>query len=91
MPLVKIKKHCQITLPSLMRTKFHIGEGDYLEIEEKDGNMVLKPVKMVYPDQSYFYTKEWQADEAAADKDIAEGKFFGPFDNVDSLMKALES
>ena len=91
MPLVKVKRYCQITLPFLMRKKFHIDEGDYLEIEETDGNMVLKPVKIVHPDQSYFYTKEWQAGEAEADKDIAEGKVLGPFDNVDGLMNALES
>jgi len=47
MPLIKVKRHCQITLPSLIRKKFNIGEGDYLEIEERDGTMVLKPVKVV--------------------------------------------
>ena len=91
MPLVKVKRYCQITLPSLIRKKFKIDEGDYLEIDEIDGNMVLKPVKMVHPDQSYFYTKEWQANEAEADKDMAEGKVSGPFDNVEGLIKALES
>ena len=91
MSLVRVKRHCQITLPSLVRKKFSINEGDYLEIDEIDGNMVLKPVKMVHPDQSYFYTKEWQANEAEADKDMAEGKVSGPFDNVEGLIKALES
>jgi antitoxin MazE len=90
MSLVKVKKYCQITLPSPVRKRFNIDEGDYLELEEKDGAMVLKPVKMIHSDQAYFYTKEWQEDEAEADKDIAKGKMLGPFDNIEDLAKVLE-
>jgi antitoxin MazE len=71
-PLVKVKRYSQITLPSLIRKKLKIDEGDYLEIVEKDGNMVLKPVRVVHPQSAYFYSKEWQADEAEADKDICQ-------------------
>ncbi|SEM80029.1 looped-hinge helix DNA binding domain-containing protein, AbrB family [Syntrophus gentianae] len=91
MPLVKVKKYCQITLPSLIRKKYNIAEGDYLEIEDKDGVMVLKPVKVVHREQAYFYTKEWQQDEAEADKDIAAGKLIGPFDTIEDFAKAMES
>lgn len=91
MPLVKVKRYCQITLPSLIRKKYHIDEGDYLELSDKDGELVLKPVKVVHPEQAYFYTKEWQADEAEADKDIAEGKLHGPFDTIEDFAKAMKS
>jgi len=91
MPLVKVRRYSQITLPSVMRKKFHIDEGDYLELEEKDGAMVLKPVKVVHPEQAYFYTKEWQKDEMEADKDIADGKMLGPFDTIEDFTKAMES
>jgi antitoxin MazE len=91
MPLVKVKRYCQITLPSLIRKRFNIDEGDYLEIEEKDGNMVLKPVRVVHPESAYFYSKEWQADEAEADKDIAAGKMLGPFDTIDDFAKAIKA
>jgi hypothetical protein len=37
--------------------------------------MVLKQVKALYPEQAYFYSTEWQAGEANADKDIAKGMF----------------
>jgi len=91
MSLVKVRRYSQITLPSVMRKKFHIDEGDYLELEEKDGAMVLKPVKVVHPEQAYFYTKEWQKDEMEADKDIADGKMLGPFDTIEDFTKAMES
>jgi len=91
MALVKVKRYSQITLPSLIRKKFNIDEGDYLEIEEKDGNMVLKPVRVVQSESAYFYSKEWQADEAEADKNIAAGKMLGPFDNIDDFAKAMKA
>ena len=91
MPLVKVKKYCQITLPSAIRKKCRIDEGDYLEIEEKDGAMVLKPVKIVHPDEAYFYSKEWQKGEAEADKDIAKGDVIGPFDNLADGLNALKT
>ena len=91
MSLVKVKRNYQITLPSNLRKKFNITEGDYMDIEIKGGGMFIKPVKMITPDQEYFYTKEWQKDEAEADKDIKEGRLIGPFDNADDCIDALES
>jgi AbrB family looped-hinge helix DNA binding protein len=91
MPLVKVKRYCQITLPSIIRKKFRIDEGDYLEIEEKDGSMVLRPVKLVHPDQAYFYTEEWQKGEAKADKEIAKGDVLGPFKDLKKGLKALKT
>jgi len=56
MPLIKVKRHCQITLPSLIRKKFNIGEGDYLEIKQEGGTIVLKPVKVVDVEESSLKT-----------------------------------
>jgi len=33
-------------------------KGTYLELEDKDGTLVLKPIKIVHPEQAYFYSKE---------------------------------
>ena len=91
MSLVKVKRHSQITIPNDIRRKLKIVEGDYLEIEEHNNELVLKPVKMVHADEAYFHTKEWQAGEREADKDIAEGNVIGPFDNVKDALKALKT
>ncbi|RJQ54709.1 MAG: AbrB/MazE/SpoVT family DNA-binding domain-containing protein [Desulfobacteraceae bacterium] len=90
MPLAKVKKNYQITLPNSVRKKFNISEGDYMEVEAQGEDIVLKPVKVVHPDQEYFYTKEWQKEEAEADKDIAKGDVIGPFDNIRDSLKALK-
>ncbi len=91
MSLVKVKRHSQITIPNDIRRKLKIAEGDYLEIEEHNNELVLKPVKVIHPDEAYFHTKEWQAGEAGADKDIAAGSVIGPFDNVKDALKALKT
>jgi len=91
MSLVKVKRHSQITIPNEIRRKFKIAEGDYLEIEEQDNQLVLKPVKVVHPDEAYFHTREWQDGEREADKDIVEGAVIGPFDNIKSALEVLKN
>ena len=91
MTIVKVKRNFQVTLPGDLRKKFNITEGDYMDVKIKEGGMFIKPVKIINPGQEYFYTKEWQKDEADADKDIAEGKIAGPFDTAADLIKELES
>lgn len=88
MALVKVRQNYQITIPAEVRKSMKIG--DYLDVEKKDGDLVLKMVRMVRPDQAYFHTKEWQAGEAEADREIAAGKTVGPFDNIDDALVALK-
>ncbi|HOG17533.1 MAG TPA: AbrB/MazE/SpoVT family DNA-binding domain-containing protein [Syntrophales bacterium] len=89
--MIKVKQNYQITLPNSLRKHLNIAVGDYMEVDKQDGEIVLKPVKFVHPEQAYFYSKEWQHDEAEADKDIAKGRMLGPFDNVDDFAKEMES
>lgn len=88
MALVKVRQNYQITIPAEVRKSMKVG--DYLDVEKKDGDLVLKMVKMVRPDQAYFHTPEWQEAEAQADRDIASGKTVGPFDNIDDALVALK-
>lgn len=47
MPLVKIKRFAQVTLPPDVRKKFNLAEGDYLEAEAVEDGILLKPVTVV--------------------------------------------
>ena len=91
MDLIKVRRNYQITLPHDLRKKFKISEGDYMEVESQAAGILIKPVKVIHPEQEYFHTKEWQAEETEADKDIAEGRLSGPFESVGDLIKDLES
>ena len=88
MPLIKVKKHFQITLPRNLRKNLRIAESDYLEAKKQGSQLILKPVKMVPTEEAYFHTKEWQKGEAKADKDIKKGDVLGPFANIADGLKA---
>jgi AbrB family looped-hinge helix DNA binding protein len=90
MELVKVKKNYQITIPQSLRKLIRLAVGDYVEISIKDDVLTIRPVKVIHPDQEYFFTEEWQKKEAEADKDIAQGKLAGPFEDVDEALKALK-
>lgn len=47
MPLVKIKRFAQVTLPPEVRKKFNLVEGDYLEAEAVEDGILLKPVTVI--------------------------------------------
>jgi len=91
MELVKVKRNYQITIPQSLRKFFRLAVGDYVEVDLQDETLVIRPVKVVHPDQEYFFTKEWQEKETEADKDIAGGKVVGPFENAKDALKALKN
>lgn len=90
MALVKVKQNYQITIPYNLRKKLKLDVGDYMEIKNQEGDIVLKPVKLIHPGHEYFYTKEWQQGEAQADKDILSEDVLGPFENVEDSLEALK-
>lgn len=72
--LVELKQKSQVTIPNELVKKMNLHPGDKLEVEEKDGKLIITPVVVIPRDQMWFYTKEWQEGEAAVEKDIREGK-----------------
>lgn len=88
--LVKIRENYQVTIPYNLRRFINLAIGDYVEIDLKNSYLRVKPVKVVSPDQEYFYTKEWQKKEAEADRDIVAGRVEGPFKNIKEMLKALK-
>ena len=91
MELVKVKRNYQITIPQSLRKFFRLAVGDYVEVDLQDETLVIRPVKVIHPDQEYFFTKEWQEKEAEADKDIAAGRVLGPFENAEDALIALKN
>ena len=43
------------------------------------------------PDEACFHSKEWQAGERNADKDIIEGNVVGPFNSIEDALETLKS
>jgi len=89
--LVKVSRNFQITIPNNMRKNLSNAVGDYLEVERHEEGLKIRAIKIVDAEQAYFYTKEWQAVEAEADKDIVEGNLLGPFDNAQDAIRTLKT
>ena len=87
--LVKVQKNKNITLPTAVMARFHVGVGDYIRLQETKEGVLLKPAKLIDPSQAYFWTKEWQAGEREAADDVRKGRVKA-FPNVKALMKDLK-
>jgi len=72
--LVELKQKSQVTIPAELLKKLKLKTGDKLDIEEKDGRLVITPVVVIPRDQMWFYAKEWQQGEQEAERQINDGK-----------------
>ena len=72
--LVDLKQKSQVTIPRGLVKKLNLKVGDKLEIEEKNGRLIITPVVVVPKDQAWFYRPEWQEEEREVDRQKADGK-----------------
>lgn len=86
--LVRVRKKAQVTLPLSVRRKLGIEEGDYMDVQVRGSEVVLKPQKLVDKDQAYFWTKRWQEGERQADEDIKAGRLYH-FENAKEAVAYL--
>jgi AbrB family looped-hinge helix DNA binding protein len=88
MPVVKILRHGQITLPKEIRKILGVEEGDLLELGLEDTRVFLQP-KVLVDKQTVLSEggeiKIKEALEALKKKEVKE------FDNVDDLINELNS
>jgi antitoxin MazE len=90
MPLVKLKSKYQVVIPDSVRKKISLAIGDTLEIEEKNGEIILKPVILIEKSQAYFWSKDWQEGEKKAETAKKKGNY-KDFDKGEEAIKWLRS
>jgi AbrB family looped-hinge helix DNA binding protein len=88
MPLVKILRHGQITLPKEIRKILGVEEGDLLEVGLENARVFLQPKVLVDKKTVLSEAGEIKINEALDALKIKEIK---EFDNVDELIKELNS
>ena len=87
--VLQVRSNGQITLPSGIRRKANIKEGDLLEIVlEADGTLRLVPQIAVNRTQAYFWTRRWQEGEREVDDDLIEGRY-EDFSSMEDLIADL--
>ena len=72
--LRKLGRNYQVALPREIVSRLRLQANDYIDITVKDNRIILEPQVVVPKDQAYFYTLEWQKEEAHAGGDIKKGK-----------------
>jgi AbrB family looped-hinge helix DNA binding protein len=87
--LIQVRKKAQVTLPLSVRRRLNIEEGDLLDVNVRDGEIVLRVKKLIDKDQAWFWTKRWQEGERQADEDIKAGRVYS-FPDADSAIASLE-
>jgi AbrB family looped-hinge helix DNA binding protein len=85
MPLVKILRHGQITLPKEIRKILGVEEGDLLEVGLENARVFLKPKVLVDKESVLSEAGGIKIKEALESKEVKE------FDNVEDLIKELNS
>ena len=92
MPVVRVIRHGQITLPKEFREALGVKEGDLLEAEMKENQMVLKPKILIdkIPESEFELSKQGKKKVREALKDIKKGAV-KIFNNVEDLIKDLNS
>ena len=88
--LIQVRKKAQLTLPLSVRKKLGVEEGDYMDVQVRDGEIVLKVKKLVDKDQAWFWTKRWQQGEKEAEEDIRTGRVHS-FPDAKSAVAHLHS
>jgi len=72
--LRKVGKNYQVALPKEVIKNLHLHANDYLDIKVKGNKIIMEPQIVIPKDQAYFYTPEWQKEEAEAQEDIKKGR-----------------
>jgi AbrB family looped-hinge helix DNA binding protein len=87
--VMKISPQGQIRIPKKIMQNLKIMPGDYVEVDIENGNAVLKPRKLIDPNQGWYWSREWQASEAEADADVDKEELSPTFQSAEDGLKWL--
>jgi len=71
---VKVREKYQVTIPEDVREKIPLRVGERVEVDVREGEIVIRPVLEVPRGQAWFWSQEWQEQIAQSMKDIEKGK-----------------
>lgn len=72
--LRKLGQNYQIALPKKIVNRLGLHIDDYLDIKTEDYKIIIEPQVVVPKGQAYFYTPQWQKEEAEASEDIKKSR-----------------
>ena len=88
--IMKISPQGQVRIPKKIMESLGIEKGDYLAMDIENGQILLKPRKLIDPSQGWHWTKAWQKKEFEADKEIEQDELSPEFKKPDEGIKWLK-
>jgi AbrB family looped-hinge helix DNA binding protein len=88
--LIQVRRKAQVTLPLSVRKELGIEEGDYMDVQVRGSEVVMRPKKLINKDQAYFWTERWQQGEREVDEHKAAGRVYH-FDTADEAIAFLDN
>jgi AbrB family looped-hinge helix DNA binding protein len=87
---MKISPQGQIRIPNKIMNSLGLTKGDYVEVDVKDRDIILKPRKLIDPSQGWHWTKKWQKMEACVDEEIEKGLVSPTFETAEEGLTWLK-
>ena len=93
MSVIKVLRHGQITLPKELREVLGVKEGDILEAEMKENQVVLKPKTLIdkIPESESELSEQGKTKIREALEDYEKKRMSGPFRSAKEMKKAFSS
>jgi AbrB family looped-hinge helix DNA binding protein len=91
MPIGKIGQRRQVVIPKDIFDALGLRTGDFVEVQRVKGTVVIKPKKIVDADEVLTPAQKAAIDTRLAEglQDMAQGRVYGPFDTVETLVQSL--
>lgn len=89
MPIAKVQRNFQITIPSEVRKRAHLKVGDLIDFEVTEDGILVKPMEAIDRSQAWFWSGKWQAEEKKVEKDFEEGKILESKD-VETFLEEVD-
>lgn len=93
MPIGKIGQRRQVVIPKDIFDALGLQTGDFVEVKQVRGTVVIKPKKLVDADEVLTPEQRAVIDAglAEAEEDSRAGRVSGPFDTIDKLKRHLNA
>ena len=93
MPIGKIGQRRQVVIPKEICEELGLQTGDFVEVKQVKGTVVIKPKKLVDADEVLTPAQKAEIDARLAEglEDIKHDRVLGPFDTAKGAMRALRA
>ena len=71
----KIARHYQVTIPRIIREISGLKEGELVNFEVRNGEIIITPVCVVKKEQAYFFSPKWQKAVKKSEEELKKGHY----------------